>query len=173
MACLLSNGVQRECDFSVGGLKSSVWLANLEDIESVDQDADGVITGITTVTTGDTFYEFQQEIESASLTQELQTGNISRFVQQTLQLSIASLTQAKIETLNTLALGTVVGIVQDSNGNWLYVGHDGSGLTSNSLSQNTGAAATDDNVSTISLQGSNRGFAPTIDDTILSGIGIS
>jgi len=170
MSCLISNGIARACDFTVGGLQGSVWLTNLADVGTISYDVDGQITG---VTSGATWYEFQPELNSASLTQSLQAGQVSRFIQQTMVFSVAALTQAKIKTLDDLALTTLVGIVKGNDGNWYFAGDNGSALKSTALEQTSGAADTDDAVATVTLQGSNKGYAPTIDSTILAAMGIS
>ena len=170
MSCLISNGIARTCDFSVGGLQGSIWLANYSDLGDISYNTDGEITG---VTSGATWYEYQPEMNSASLTQSLQAGQVSRFVQQTLVFSVASLTQAKIKTLNDLALTTLVAIVKANDGNWYFVGDNGSALKASSLETTSGTADTDDAIATITLQGSNKGHAPVVDETILSDMGIS
>ena len=170
MSCLISNGIARACDFTVGGLQGSVWLTNLADVGTISYDVDGQITG---VTSGATWYEFQPELNSASLTQSLQAGQVSRFIQQTMVFSVAALTQAKIKTLDDLALTTLVGIVKGNDGNWYFAGDNGSALKSTALEQTSGAADTDDAVATVTLQGSNKGYAPTIDSTILAAMGIA
>ena len=169
MSCLISNGISRECDFAVGGIKSSIWLANLSDLGEISYDVDGQITG---VTSGATWYEYQQELNSGSLTQSLQAGQVSRFIQQTLVFSVASLTQAKIKTLDDISLTSLVCIFEANDGNWYFAGDNGSGLKAVTLESTTGAADTDDAVATSTLQGSNKGYAPTVDSTILTEMGI-
>jgi len=170
MSCLISNGIARACDFTVGGLQGSVWLTNLSDLGTISYDTDGQITG---VTSGATWYEYQPELNSASLTQSLQAGQVSRFVQQTLVFSVASLTQAKIKTLDDISLTTMVAIVKGNDGLWYFVGDNGSAIKASALEVTSGAADTDDAVATITLQGSNKGHAPSIDSTILAAMGIS
>ena len=170
MSCLISNGIARACDFTVGGLQGSVWLTNLADLGTITYDTDGQITG---VTSGATWYEYQPELNSASLTQSLQAGQVSRFVQQTLVFSVAALTQAKIKTLDDLSLTTLVAIVKGNDANWYFVGDNGSAIKASALEVTSGAADTDDAVATVTLQGSNKGHAPTIDSTILAAMGIA
>ena len=170
MSCLISNGIARSCNFTVGGLQGGVWLANLADLGDISYDVDGQVTG---VTSGGTWYEYQPELNSASLTQSLQAGQVSRFVQQTLAFSVAALTQAKIKTLDDLALTTLVGIVKGNDGLWYFVGDNGSALKASALEVTSGAADTDDAVATITLQGSNKGHAPSVDESILAGMGIT
>ena len=172
MNCLISNGIARACDFTVGGLQGSVWLTNQADLGTIEYDTDGQITGITD-TSGTTWYEYQPELNSASLAQSLQAGQVSRFVQQTLIFSVAALTQAKISTLDDLSLTTLVAIVKGNDGNWYFAGDSGSALKASALEVTSGAADTDDAVATVTLQGSNKGHSPTIDSSILAAMGIS
>ena len=173
MACLVSNGIARDCSFAVGGIKGSIWLANESDISAIAYDATGQITGVTMASTGATFYEYQPELQSASFVQSLQTGNVSRFVQQTLAFSVASLTQAKVETLNDLSLTTLVAIFEANDGNWYFAGDNGSALKASALEVTTGVKDADDAIATVTLMGSNKGYAPTISAAALAALGIS
>lgn len=172
MACLISNGIARTCDFAVGGVKGSVWLANEADVTAVAYATTGQVTGVT-MASGSTFYEYQPELQSASFVQSLQTGNVSRFVQQTLAFSVASLTQAKVETLNDLSLTTLVAIFEANDGNWYYAGDNGSALKASALDVTTGVKDADDAIATVTLMGSNKGYAPTISAAALTALGIS
>lgn len=172
MACLITNGISRVCDFAVGGIKSSIWLANAEDFQAT-YDVTGEITGFTSGGTGATFYEFQQELESASLTQTLNAGAVSRFISQVLVLSMASLTQAKIETLNDLALSPLIAIFKANDGNWYWVGDNGSSLKATALEVTTGMKDADAALATVTLTATNKGYAPTVSQTVLTQLGIS
>ena len=172
MACLIVNGIQRECKFVVGGIKSSIWLANAEDFQAL-YDETGQITGATLTSTGSTFYEFQQELNSASLVQSLVAGQISKFITQTLMFSVGSLTQAKVTTLNDLALTEMIAIFKANDGNWYWVGDNGSSLKATSLEVTTGAADTDDAAATVTLAGGNMGYAPIVSEAALTALGIS
>jgi phenylpyruvate tautomerase PptA (4-oxalocrotonate tautomerase family) len=172
MACLITNGISRTCDFAVGGVKSSVWLANEADVTAIAYAATGQVTGVT-MASGTTFYEYQPELNSASFAQSLQAGQVSRFVAQNLAFSIASLSQAKVETLNSLSLTTLVAIFQANDGNWYFAGDNGSALKASALEVTTGAADTDDAVATVTLTGSNKGYAPTVSAGVLTALSIS
>ena len=171
MGCLITNGISRACDFAVGGIKGSIYILNDEDVTEVAYDATGQVTGVT-LTSGSTVYEFQVELNSGSLTQSLQAGQVSRFVSQVLVMSFASLTQAKIETLNDLSLTTMQAIIQSNDGNWYMIAENGSGLKATALEVMTGAADTDDAVATLTLTGSNKGYAPTVAAGVLTALGI-
>ena len=166
MACIISNGIARECDFAVGGI-DKVYLANKDDVESVAYGSDGSVTGIT-LTSGATWYEYQPELNSASLTQSLQVGNVSRYVQQTLVFSVASLNQEKVSTLDDLSLTTLVASIRANDGNWYLIGDKGSGLKASAVEVTTGAAESDDAVATVTIQGGNKGYAPIVTDGVIA-----
>lgn len=172
MACLITNGISRTCDFAVGGIKSSIWLGNAEDFTPKYNATTGQISGVT-VASGGTFYEYQQELQSGSLTQSLQAGNVSRFVSQVLVLALASLTQAKIESLNTLALAPMVAILQANDSNWYWIADNGSSLKATALEVVSGAADADASTATVTLTSANKGFAPTVAASVLTTLGIS
>lgn len=172
MGCLITNGISRTCDFAIGGIKSTVWLANLEDFVP-KYAVTGQITGFTTGSTGVVFYEYQQELQSASLTQSLNAGAVSRFIAQVLVLSLASLTQAKIESLNTLCLTPMQAILMANDGNWYWVGDNGSGLKATALEVTSGMADADPASATVTLTASNKGYAPTVSAGCLTLLGIS
>lgn len=173
MGCLITNGIERACDFAVGGIKGSLWLANEADISAIAYDSTGQITGVTMTSTGATFYEFQPELNSASFVQSLQAGQVSRFVSQVLTFSVASLTQAKIETLNALALTNLVCIFQANDGNWYFAGDNGSGLKATGTEVTTGQQDADDAIATPVLTAANKGYAPLVSAGVLTALSIS
>ena len=172
MSCLITNGISRTCAFAVGGIKSDIWLANAEDF-TFKYATTGQVTGTTMVGTGKTFYAFQQELESASLTQSLQAGTVSRFVSQVLVLSLSNLTQANIETINTLSLTKMIAILKANDGNWYAVGEDGSGLKASALENTTGMKDADAAQATITMTAANKGYAPTVSQAAITALSIS
>lgn len=168
MACLINAGITRDCGFSFGGLQK-VYLSNKDDVSTIAHDTTGEITGIT-MTTGGTFYEYEFEPQTAQALQELQVGTVSRFVNQTLNMSLAGITQAKKEVLEDMANGDLVAIYQDQAGLYWYYGENGRGLRAATLTFDSGTADGDDNAVTISLVGGSTGYADTVDSTIIAGL---
>jgi len=168
MGCLNVNGISRECNWALAGIKSSVWISNSVEITAT-WDTTGQITGATKSNTGATFYEFQQEPQTASFNESLAVGTL--FVSQTGSFTLAGMTQAKIETLNTLALSNVQMIVKGNDGNWYWIGHDGSGLRP-AIEKTSGVADTDSANVVITLTGVNKGFASTVAVSALAALGI-
>lgn len=164
MSCLLSAGVTRSCGFQFGGLKK-VYLANFEEIESVAYSGtSGLITGVTMTSTGATWYEFEYEPNTAQKLEELQAGAVSRFVNQTLNMKLANITQEKKNVLDEIANATLSAIVQTSDGiYWFYAEPTKSaGLRATVASIDSGTAQADDASVTLTLVGGNLGYANSI-----------
>lgn len=168
MACLINAGITRDCGFNFGGLQK-VYLGNKADIELVSHDTNGMITGVT-LAAGATLYEYEYEPETAQSLQELTVGSVSRFINQTLNMSLAGMTQAKKALLEDMANADMVAIYQDQSGVYWLFGELGRGLRAVTLNPDTGTADADDNLVTISLVGGNAGYADTVDATIIAGL---
>ena len=163
MSCLLSAGVTRSCGFQFGGLKK-VYLANFEEVSALGYSGTTcqTITGVTMTSTGATWYEF--EYETAQKLEELVAGAVSRFVNQTLNLRLANITQAKKCVLDELANATLSVIVQDMQNIFWFMGEPtkSAGLRATVLSIDSGTAQSDDASATITLVGGNLGYANQI-----------
>ena len=169
MACLINAGITRECGFSVGGVQK-IYLANKADVSSVDHDGTtNEITGVT-MTTGGTFYQYEAEPETMQALQELTVGAVSRFVNQTLNMSLAGITQAKKVVLEDMANADMVAIYEDQSGIYWFFGENGRGLRAITLNPDTGAADSDDNLVTISLAGGSTSYADTVSESIIAGL---
>lgn len=169
MSCLLSAGVTRSCGFQFGGLKK-VYLANFEEVSAVTHQTDGEITGITMSSTGATWYLFEYEPNTAQKLEELQAGAVSRFVNQTLNMRLANVTQAKKEVLEDLANATLSVILQTQDDLYWMFGEPtkSAGLRATVLSIDSGTAQSDDAAVTITLVGGNLGYADTVDATVVT-----
>ena len=168
MSCLISAGITRDCGYNFGGLQL-VYLANATEVTAVSKDADNQITGIT-MATGATFYEFQFEPETGQKLEELQAGNVSKFILQTLNFQLANITQAKKEVLEDLGVSDLVCIMQTQDDLYWYFGELGRGLKPTTLNIDSGTADADDAVATVALAGGNRGYANTVDSSIIAGL---
>ena len=163
MSCLLSAGVTRSCGFQFGGLKKA-YLANFEEVASVAADTTGQLTGVTMTSTGATWYEFEYEPNTAQKLEELQAGAVSRFVNQTLNMKLANVTQAKKEVIEDLANATVGVILQTQDDLYWFYGEPtlSAGLRATVLSIDSGTAQADDAAVTCTFVGGNLGYANTI-----------
>jgi hypothetical protein len=170
MACLITNGIARDCGFSFGGLKK-MYIAPKANVITIGKNqTTNVITGIT-LQTGDTkFFAYEFEPNTAQLLQELQTGSASRFVNQTVNGQFAKITQVKKETLEDLANAEVVVIVQDQADIYWLAGEYGTGLLAASLTIDSGLAQADAYVGNISLVGGSLGYANQVTSSIIAAL---
>lgn len=171
MSCLLSAGVTRSCGFQFGGLKK-VFIANFEEVASLAYQTDGTVTGITMTTGATVWYSFEYEPNTAQKLEELVAGAVSRFVNQTLNMKLANMTQAKRTTLNALANATVAVVLQTQDDLYWYFGEPtkSAGLRATVLSIDSGTAQADDAAVTITLVGGSLGYAPVVSATAVAAI---
>ena len=169
MACLFSAGITRDCGYNFGGLQK-VYIANKSEVTGITSDAvTNQITGIT-MASGATFYEFEFEPETGQKLEELQAGNVSKYVLQTLNMQLANINQVKSDVLEDLALSDCVVIMQEQDDLYWLFGQLGRGLKATTLSIDSGTADADNAVATVALAGGNRGYSKTVDSTIIAGL---
>lgn len=162
MSCLLSGGITRACGFQFGGLKK-VYLANFEEVSGLTYSGNtGLITAVSMTSTGATWYEFEYEPNTAQKLEELVAGDVSRFVNQTLNMKLANVTQAKKLTIDSLANATLSVMLQTQDNLYWFFGEPtkSAGLRATVLSIDSGTAQADAaGVVTITLLGGNLGYA--------------
>ena len=114
-------------------------------------------------------YEFEEE--QAFFTQEFQGDGVSKFYNQTLNMNLSQLTQAKKDELENLALGNIVAVAQKQDGTyWLLGDKSGSGLTADSVNPNSGQANADGDIIEIILSGGNRGLADEVEESVVTSL---
>lgn len=174
MACVLNSGVLKECGHSFGGLKE-LWLGNFDDIQSMDYDADGAISGVT-LGAGATIYEFQFAKDTAQALEELQKNGASSMIMQTLNFQLSGINQEKKKVLDDLSLAKVFAIAKKSDNKYWFYGdfNKTAGLEAVTLSNDTGTAQADGGFVSVSLQGMALEYASTIPEdlveTLASGL---
>lgn len=170
MGCLINAGVLKECAHNFGGLKE-LYLGNFADIEGMDYDTNGNITGVT-MASGTTIYKFDFIKDTGQAIEELQKAGASSFINQTLNFQLNAITLAKKKVLDDLSLSTVFAIVKKSDNNyWFYGEADKSaGLEATVLTIDSGTAQADAAGATITLIGASLAYATTIEDTVVEGL---
>ncbi len=126
--CNLNDGYVLGCS-SIGGVEK-VWIGEWVDNVQVQQDACGIITGITT--TGLTVYSFEQDIEHAGL---VQTGNYSRengtvFYESVLSIKLITLDCNVRNRMVELGRAPLFAVVKSNAGDYYYLGLESSGRAS-------------------------------------------
>lgn len=160
-------GIPRQAINSTGGI-SKVYLAALQDIDSITVSASGV-TSFGPLTTIETFSEFIPTKESSNLT-ETWTGSFNTgqgSAEQILTLVFHKQNTAFRNIMQLLATNELVAIVVDKNGNNLVLGaSNGLDLTSNAVT--TGTGPQDLNGYTITLRGNEPQLAGSVDDSFFT-----
>ena len=164
MGCVLNSGVLRDCGHSFGGIKE-LWLGNFADIEEMEYDANGQVTGATLVS-GATIYEFQFVKDTGQALEELQKEGASSFINQTLNFQLNNITMDKKKVLSDLSLSTIFAIVKKVDNQYWFYGEQAksAGLEATELSIDTGTAQTDAAGATIALVGASLDYASVITD---------
>lgn len=126
--CNLSEGYVLGCS-SIGGVEL-VYIGEWQEGVTVQQDACGIITGITT--TGLTVYQFEQDIEHAGLTQ---AGQYSRengtvFYESNLSMKLIGLDCNVRNNMIQLGRAPLFAVVKSNAGDWYYLGLESAGRAS-------------------------------------------
>ena len=162
MSCILNSGYSLSCRDSIGGIQAA-YIGNFETGQLYTLDGDANIVGITGSTVS--YYTFEQEMESATFTQEGQysTENGTVFFDQQLTLMFHKNDADLRNLLLILSQANLSVIVKDQRGEYWLMGFQ-NGVRAISGSQNAGKAFGDMNGVTITLQGKEPQPAHRIED---------
>lgn len=156
MACTqILNGIQVDCEPSMGGLKV-VYIANATDVADFSV-TDGKITSIT-MATGKTFktYAFRRNTASMTSTLSVDPANGTSVATDVALTFLKQDTQKRIE-ISALSIGELVMIVQDANGRYWFLGKDMPVMASAGGAE-SGTTYTDGNHYTITLQDNSKDY---------------
>lgn len=141
------------CQGSLGGVKN-IWLADYKDKAATVGNASGA-TGVDVITgfsTDVTWIQIPIRKNTASYSSEVQVNEQNgNSVQTTLTVVLSRMDAGKRMTFNALMLTDVMAVVEDANGNRIFLGYDNP-VTMSSGTGETGTAKTDTNAYTIGLQ---------------------
>lgn len=156
MACIQTlNGIQVDCEPSMGGLKV-VYIANWADVSDYTI-TDGQITSIT-MADNKKFKTYSFRRNTASMTSTLAvdpTNGVSVSTDVVLSF-LKQDTQKRIE-ISALSIGELAMIVQDANGRYWYLGKDMPVMASAGTAE-SGTAYTDGNRYGITLQDNSKDY---------------
>jgi len=146
--CKLSEGFILGCKNNAGGIKE-VYMSTFSGGTSYQVNSENVITACTNY---NTFYKFEQRMETGEFTQNGQhsSENGTNYWEQTVNLTFHKYDSAQRDLLFTLAQQQVVIIVKDNNGKYFLVGKTNGAMLAASTA-NAGKAFGDMNGVTISL----------------------
>lgn len=157
--CKLDSGIDDNvCQFLIGGLKN-IYLANYEDVVgATDSDMDNILDTVQFSTSGEGFYKFKIVKNTSSFTQVLTINGANKYVVPTLTFVVAKNDQASFDIAEILALGTFLAIAEKRDGSKVLLGLL-NGLEASALEINSGTAEGDSSAISVTLSGSELGFA--------------
>lgn len=167
MGCLILTGITRTCTFAFGGLKA-VFLTNRDNVTAKKNPSTNQVTGFT-MTNSDKFFKFEAEPETSQLLEELQPKG-SKFINQTVKFTLVGIDQVKREILEKVSLGKLTALCQYQDDTYYLAGIDGSGLTADSLSIDSGTAIADLNGAVVTLKGASLGYANSVAPSAVSAL---
>jgi len=142
--CRINSGLTQSCQPFAGGV-DRVLITNFEDITSLNENSDGIVTGVTYVSTASTFsnttYEFEVDQTSANGTQPATLAQ-NKFWTQNVSFNMSMIRYEANTIFEELALGKFVAWVKLIDGTWQVYGYP-VGLRASAMDIQTGLAATD------------------------------
>lgn len=178
MACsnIQLKGMSVGCRDGIGGIKK-VYMIEREKVASVavnDVTATtnpNMITGITMVSTGDTWYAYNFRRNTSDYTSTVTVDDTLGIfsVETILNLQFSNMSPYKATQLEALCKKDVVAIVEHANGNYWYFGETYA-LTPNTSSISSGKASTDGNLGTASLKTTDSFYPHAIVKSVIEGL---
>lgn len=153
------------CVANLGGIKS-VFLAEYDaDAIKVTKGSDGADDTYTLKKEGITWQEYKMRKNVASMTSTLNNSTDgASYVTTELALVFSRMDAAKRAAIQALALGEVMAIVEDSNGELWFLGKDAP-LTATAGAGETGTAMSDANRYTLTLTDESKEFPIRLADS--------
>lgn len=156
-------GLVNKCETSKGGIKT-VWLAPYDSTKRPDVE-EGVITDIPAADTYVKFY-FKKNTSGLESTLNIDPANGINYVTTVLSLVFTKMDTEKRIAMTALATSDLMGVVEDSNGVYHYIGYD-EPVSATAGTGSTGVAKGDGNKYTIELTDESTEFPyPLADEAI-------
>lgn len=170
MSCTLSlKGLAFDCEKSKGGIQT-IWIANYDDVESVDVGDDGVVSGITMADSAKFKpYYFRKETGSLTSTWTVDESKGVGYCTNEVSLVFTKQDTTKRLELNALAQNRLACIVKDSNGIYTYLGSEDY-VSMLSGSHTTGVAKGDNNSYSMVLKDETSGYPPLVSEEIIDTV---
>ena len=151
MACALTTGYTLDCRDSIGGIKE-VYIMELANVSGITVTS-GTVTSLTKAT-GKRFFKYEQEINTADLSEDgkFSRENGTQYFEQKLSLVFNKYTAAVQQELKLLAQARVVAMVVYQDGTSRYLGYQ-NGIMVSEGQQTSGKAMGDRNGKTLTFMG--------------------
>ena len=162
MACILSGGLTKDCNYLIGGL-SELYLVSKSQFSGASS-TNGVITAIT-MSGGSTFKKIEFEKNTGAFTNELTVSNGQKYITQSVSFSLAKKDASVIIAADEIALGEFVAIAKDRNGNRYLLGRY-NGLQASVTTMSSGSGEGDFAGLSVTLTGAEIEFSQLVNTTI-------
>lgn len=166
-------GIARDCNPNMGGIKK-VWMILRSDITAVEADATTKMIDTLTVKSGSgVINPFNFRKGAASMTSNLQKDDTagSYYWETDLSMNFQRMETAKRTAVMALTLAEAAAIVLDANDKYWFLGYD-EYLAATAGTGETGAAKTDANQYTVTLQDSSLELPYEIDSTVIANLNL-
>lgn len=159
------------CQPNIGGIKN-VWLANYVEnaatiTESTDKLVDGSVSGFAETVV---WQKYPMRKNTCSMTSTLNNSTDgASYVTTELAMVFSKMESQKRIAIQALAIGEVMAVVEDSNGEMWFLGADAP-LTATAGTGETGTAKADANRYNLTLTDESLGFPYSLDETAKSSV---
>ena len=167
MPCIIDSGYSLGC-FSAAGARR-VLIATYDGAATFESTTDDSI--IEAITTSSTFFVYEQEIETASLSQTVSVnrqGGSVKF-EQTVSLALQGLSPEVRGNFESLAKAPLHVILEDANGQYWLVGQE-NGARVSTAEFSTGVAMDDNVGATLELLGVEGVAARSVDPSLIADL---
>lgn len=159
------------CQPNIGGIKN-VWLANYVEnaatiTESTDKLVDGSVSGFAESVV---WQKYPMRKNTCSMTSTLNNSTDgASYVTTELAMVFSKMESQKRIAIQALAIGEVMAVVEDSNGEMWFLGADAP-LTATAGTGETGTAKADANRYNLTLTDESLGFPYSLDETAKTSV---
>lgn len=169
MACnnVTLAGIGIECNGSVGGVKT-VWLHIADGVTATYSTSSNDVSAITLPSGSQPFrkYNFRRETANMTSNYTFNPANNNQYVATDLVMPFNRMDKVKRLEISALAIGECVGVVEDLNGKFWYLGFD-EPMVATAGTGETGTARGDRNGYSITLQDTSKEMPYEVDPELI------
>ena len=169
MSCTQTlSGLAKDCYANMGGIVE-VLIANYDDVTAVTV-TQNVISAITMASSAKfKKYNFAKNTGNLTSTYNIDAASGTKYVSSELLLQFNRMETTKRVEMTALALGDLVVICKDANGQYWYLGYD-EPVNASAGDGQTGTARSDANRYTITLQDNSKELPLEVSSSVIEGL---
>lgn len=172
MACNSIKKIEYDaCQPNIGGIKN-VWLANyVENAATISETTDKLVEGsVSGFAEGVVWQKYPMRKNTCSMTSTLNNSTDgASYVTTELAMVFSKMESQKRIAIQALAIGEVMAVVEDSNGEMWFLGADAP-LTATAGTGETGTAKADANRYNLTLTDESLGFPYSLDESAKTSV---